>query len=78
MCGSIDYGKLQLRSRKRRLNFVSNQKLIKRQNRDGCGRFFLFFFVFRHSNTKTEDKLDAACGTHSEEYNYSQNNSRER
>ena len=45
MCRSTDNGKLQLRIRKRRLNFVSNHKLIKRQNRNGCVRFFFPCFV---------------------------------
>jgi hypothetical protein len=44
MCRSIVYGKFQLRIRERHLNFVSNHKLIKRQNRDGCVRFFFSCF----------------------------------
>ena len=50
MCRPIDYGKLQLRICKSRLNFVSNHKLIKLQNRDGCVRFFFFVSSTKYKN----------------------------
>jgi hypothetical protein len=76
MCRSIDYGKLELRIRKRHLNFISNHNPIKRLIPDGCVKFF--FSMCRHRNTKIEDKLGGGCGTHSEECNYSHNSNLER